>query len=170
MTPKSHKIIFFGTEDNSLATLQRLVEHGFSVAAVITKPDAARGRGQKITEPPVKTYAKQHEIPVWQPDKLREIIDNIKNLQPIAGVLVSYGKIIPQSVIDLFEPGIINIHPSLLPRWRGPSPIEAAISHRDEKTGVTIMKLDARMDGGPIYAQEKIQLDQTETKPGILRP
>ena len=167
MTRKSPTIIFFGTEDYSLSTLQALVEAGFSVAAVVTKPDSKRGRGQHRTEPPVKTYAREHDIPVWQPDTLRDIADNIRALQPVAGVLVAYGKIIPQSIIDLFTPGIINLHPSLLPRWRGPSPIEAAISHRDSKTGVSIMQLEAGMDSGPVYAQQTISLDGTETKPQL---
>lgn len=161
---KNHPIIFFGTEDYSLSTLEVLVEHNFNIVAVVTKPDSKRGRGMKLTAPPVKTFALEHDIPVWQPDKLRDIENQIRELQPVAGVLVAYGKIIPQSIIDLFTPGIINLHPSLLPRWRGPSPIEAAISNQDTETGVSIMKLDARMDGGPVYTQKSIKLNSTETK------
>lgn len=161
---KSHPIIFFGTEDYSLGTLEDLVEHNFNIVAVVTKPDSKRGRGMKLTAPPVKTFALEHDIPVWQPDKLRDIENQIRELQPVAGVLVAYGKIIPQSIIDLFTPGIINLHPSLLPRWRGPSPIEAAISNQDTETGVSIMKLDARMDGGPVYTQKSIKLNGTETR------
>ena len=96
-----------------------------------------------------------------------DVAEQITSLQPVAGVLVSYGKIIPQSIIDLFTPGIINVHPSLLPRYRGPSPIEAAIIHHDNQTGVTIMQLSAAMDAGPIYAQRIIPLDHTETKPAL---
>ena len=169
MTPTSPKIIFFGTEDHSLGTLKVLVENGFSVAAVVTKPDAPRGRGQKIAEPPVKTYAKQRNITVWQPEKLRDIIEDIRAIQPVAGVLVAYGKIIPQSIIDLFEPGIINVHPSLLPKWRGPSPIESAIASQDTETGVSIMKLDARMDGGPVYIQKMLTLGGEERKPELYK-
>ena len=164
MTKTSQKIIFFGTEDYSLIALKALVEAGFNIAAVVTKPDAPRGRGHKISEPPVKVYAKQHDITVWQPTTLRDISEDIKALQPVAGVLVAYGKIIPQSTIDLFQPGIINIHPSLLPRWRGPSPIEAAILQREPETGVTIMQLEAGMDSGPIYLQETVKLSGHETK------
>lgn len=160
----SKKIIFFGTENYSLSTLIALHEHSFQVAAVITKPDSIRGRGHKLLEPPVKTYALKHDIPVWQPQKLSEVADDIRSLQPVAGVLVAYGKIIPQSMIDLFCPGIINLHPSLLPRWRGPSPIEAAISHGDTETGVSVMQLEAGMDSGPVYTQEAIRLTGTETK------
>ena len=115
-------IIFFGTEAYSLIALKALYEAGFPIRAVITKPDMRSGRGHKLTEPPVKTFARQHDILVWQPNKLRDLTPDITALQPVAGVLVAYGKIIPQSIIDLFTPGIINLHPSLLPKWRGPSP------------------------------------------------
>lgn len=145
--------------------LRALVERGFPVVAVITKPDAPKGRGQRLAEPPVKTFARMHNIPVWQPAKLRDIADSIAALQPVIGVLVAYGKIIPQSIIDLFTPGIINVHPSLLPRYRGPSPIEAAIANQDAETGVSIMQLTADMDAGPVYAQIHQPLHGHETKP-----
>ena len=164
MTPTLPKIIFFGTEEHSLGTLKALVEHGTEIAAVITKPDAPRGRGHKLTQPPVKEFAITHNIPVWQPNKLIEIIDDIRQLQPVAGVLVAYGKIIPQRVIDLFNPGIINLHPSLLPKWRGPSPIEATIANQDTETGISIMQLEAGMDSGPVYIQKTVPLSGNESK------
>ncbi len=162
-------IVFFGTEDHSLIALTALVTAGFPVAAVVTKPDSARGRGKKISAPAVKSYAVEHNIPVWQPNKLKDITDNIKALGRPIGVLVSFGKIIPQSTLNLFTPGIINVHPSLLPLYRGPSPIESAIKNRDNKTGVTIMKLEAAMDAGPIYIQVPYALDATETKPELYQ-
>lgn len=161
------RIIFFGTEAFSADALRALIASNFNVVAVVTKPDQPKGRGHKLTEPLVKTIAREHDIPVWQPTKLADVAEQITSLQPVAGVLVSYGKIIPQSIIDLFTPGIINVHPSLLPRYRGPSPIEAAIIHHDNQTGVTIMQLSAAMDAGPIYAQHIIPLDHTETKPAL---
>ncbi len=164
MTPTLPKIIFFGTEKHSLGTLKALVEHGTEIAAVITKPDALKGRGHKLTQPPVKEFAITHNIPVWQPNKLIEIIDDIRQLQPVAGVLVAYGKIIPQRVIDLFNPGIINLHPSLLPKWRGPSPIEATIANQDTETGISIMQLEAGMDSGPVYIQKTVPLSGNESK------
>ncbi|NCU38177.1 methionyl-tRNA formyltransferase [Candidatus Saccharibacteria bacterium] len=164
---KMSPIVFFGTEDFSLYSLKALVEAGFLVHAVVTKPDAPRGRGGKTTKPAVKKYAELQHIPVWQPSKLSDIIDEIKSLPQPVGVLVSYGRIVPESIINLFTPGIINIHPSLLPRYRGPSPIEAAIKNRDASTGVTIMKLSKDMDAGPIYTQVPYALDQTETKPEL---
>ena len=160
-------IVFFGTEDHSLIALRALVEAKFPVVAVVTKPDAAKGRGNRMTTPAVKRFAIEQGIPVWQPTKLREITDSIRSLDNPVGVLVSFGKIIPQATLDLFTPGIINVHPSLLPQYRGPSPIESAIANRDNKTGVTIMKLEAAMDAGPIYIQVPYALDFTETKPEL---
>ncbi|MFZ1242778.1 MAG: methionyl-tRNA formyltransferase [Candidatus Saccharimonas sp.] len=169
MTKKSPTILFFGTEDFSLLSLAALVDAGFRIGAVITKPDTLRGRKKILTKPAVKIYAEQHNIPVWQPAKLRDITENIAQFDHPVGVLVSYGKIVPQSIIDLFTPGIINLHPSLLPRYRGPSPIEAAIINRDRKTGITLMQLSAAMDAGPIYTQVPYALDFTETQPELYK-
>lgn len=161
---QSTNIVFFGTEEYSLSTLQTLVERGFRISAVVTKPDSRKGRGQSYSQPAVKQYARQHHIRVWQPYSLSDIVEDIKSLQPAIGVLVAYGKIIPQNIIDLFSPGIINVHPSLLPKYRGPSPIESAILNQDSETGVSIMQLDAKMDAGPVYFQSKLNLNGSETK------
>lgn len=161
----SRPIVFFGTEEFSLTSLQQLIDAGFPVAAVVTKPDTPRGRGHILTPPSVKVVAQKHDIPVWQPQKLKDITENIRALGTVAGVLVSYGKIIPQSTIDLFTPGIINVHPSLLPKYRGPSPIESAIKNGDPETGVSIMQLSAAMDAGPVYTQIHHPLDGSETQP-----
>jgi len=160
----SQPIVFFGTEDHSLIALKALVNAGYIVAAIVTKPDTAKGRGKKITPPAVKSYAESVGIAVWQPASLKSITSDITQLDKPIGVLVSFGKIIPQATLDLFTPGIINVHPSLLPLYRGPSPIESAIANRDNKTGVTIMQLEAGMDAGPLYLQVPYALDFTETK------
>ncbi|MEO5949452.1 MAG: methionyl-tRNA formyltransferase [Candidatus Saccharimonas sp.] len=162
-------IIFFGSEAFSLYSLRALVEAGFDIVAVVTKPDTQRGRGHMLTEPAVKQYAKQRGLTVWQPTSLHELLPLIEPLKPIAGVLVSYGRIIPESLLDACSPGIINLHPSLLPKYRGPSPIESAIANRDNKTGVTLMKLVKAMDAGPIYAQFPYALDGTETRPELYK-
>lgn len=167
MTQKSKTILFFGTEDFSAYTLEALISHGFHIGAIITKPDARRGRSSAATKPIVKQIGEAHNIPVWQPLKLRDIAAHISEFDAPVGVLVSYGKIIPQSIIDLFTPGIINLHPSLLPMYRGPSPIEAAILHGDETTGLSIMQLSAAMDAGPVYIQETISLNGQETAPEL---
>lgn len=164
MTNTSKTLVFFGTEEFSLTALTGLIEAGYSIAAVVTKPDSRKGRGQKLIPPSVKVVAERHNIPVLQPQKLSDIADTIKTLDHPVGVLVSYGKIIPQSIIDLFSPGIINLHPSLLPLYRGPSPIESAIKNGDAVTGTSIMQLSAKMDAGPVYAAKEYPLHGTETR------
>ncbi|MDB5180108.1 MAG: fmt [Candidatus Saccharibacteria bacterium] len=163
----SKTIIFFGTDTFSASALRSLIEAEYEIGAVVTKPDSKSGRGQQLAKPLVKQIAEEYGIPVWQPTKLIEISDDIKALGDVVGVLSSYGRIVPQAIIDLFRPGIINIHPSLLPLYRGPSPIETAIMNGDSQTGVSIMKLTAEMDAGPIYAQEVYELDGTETAPEL---
>lgn len=167
MTSTSRTIIFFGTEEFSLTALTGLIETGYTIGAVVTKPDSKKGRGQRLSPPSVKVLATKHNIPVWQPAKLAEIVEDIKALDNPAAVLVSYGKIIPQSIIDLFSPGIINVHPSLLPKYRGPSPIESAIKNGDKVTGVSIMQLSKEMDAGPVYTAKEHVLAGTETRPEL---
>jgi methionyl-tRNA formyltransferase len=161
----SKTIIFFGTDNFSLITLKNLVGYGYNIVAVVTKPDSKSGRGQKLEMPPVKEFAINNNIDVWQPKQMLEINEKISNLgTDVAGILVSFGRIIPKSTIDLFKPGIINVHPSLLPKYRGPSPIESVIKNGDSITGVSIMQLTAEMDGGPVYGQIVHQLSGTETR------
>lgn len=172
MTHISKTIVFFGTDEFSAISLRELIAKGFSIGAVVTKPDSRKGRGRELSKSIVKEIAEQYEIPVWQPSKVTEIIElvealTIKDGRAPIGVLVSYGKIIPQSVIDLFSPGIINVHPSLLPLYRGPSPVESAILNGDTETGVTIMQLSAAMDAGPIYRQVQVRLNDTEIAPQL---
>jgi methionyl-tRNA formyltransferase len=163
----SKTIIFFGTDTFSASALTALIDADYTIGAVITKPDSKSGRGQQLTAPLVKQIAENHGITVWQPTKLIDLVDNITALGDTIGVLSSYGRIVPQAIIDLFNPGIINIHPSLLPLYRGPSPIETAVMNGDTQTGVSIMKLTAEMDAGPVYAQEVYPLDGTETAPEL---
>ncbi len=162
-------ILFFGTEDFSAVALEGLLAAGFDVRAVITKPDSKKGRGQRLSPPLVKTIAQKYGVAVWQPTKLSEVADDIIALQPVAGVLVSYGRIVPRTIIELFTPGIINLHPSLLPKYRGPSPIESALLHGDESTGVSLMQLSPKMDAGPVYHQVEYHLPQYETKPHLYK-
>lgn len=154
---KSKQIIFFGTEDLSAECLKRLIDNGYQIASVVTKPDSKKGRGKELSEPRVKTIAKKHNIPVWQPNNINEIEESIKNIQNKIGVLVSFGRIIPKNILDLFEPvGIINLHPSLLPKYRGPSPVETAILNGEETIGISFIKLSKDMDAGPIYYQTSV--------------
>lgn len=172
MTHSSKTIVFFGTDEFSAVSLRELLDKGFPVAAVVTKPDSQKGRGRKLTQSVVKEIASSHGIPVWQPTRVQEIAEPLRQLTeqtghaPI-GVLVSYGKIIPESIINAFEPGIVNVHPSLLPKYRGPSPVESAVLNGDTETGVTIMHLSKDMDAGPIYSQVTVALADTETAPQL---
>lgn len=172
MKPTLKPIVFFGTDSFSAASLRELLSKGFPVRAVVTKPDSQKGRGRKLTKSVVKEIAEANTIPVWQPLRVEELEKHIMALSkkegtaPV-GVLVSYGKLISQTVIDLFEPGIVNIHPSLLPKYRGPSPIESAILHGDTETGVTVMQLTKEMDAGPLYSQVVVPLLDIETTPKL---
>lgn len=166
---KKTPIIFFGTEDFSAVSLQKLIDEGFKIAGIITKPDSRKGRGQKFRAPKVKQIGEKFNIPVLQPQKISEITDFVKKFEKPAGVLVSFGRIIPQEIIDLFTPAIVNVHPSLLPKYRGSSPIESAILNGDEKTGVSLMKLSKEMDAGDVYSQEEIELSKTETASDLYK-
>lgn len=158
------KVVYFGTEDISVPTLQALISSDkYEVIAVVTKPDSARGRGHKIDSPAVAKLARQHDILCLQPTKLSDVEMKLKSLHPDVGALVSYGKIIPQKIIDVFPHGIVNFHPSMLPVYRGPSPIETAIIHGDSFTGLTLMALSKDMDAGDIYYQEKVNIDPDDT-------
>lgn len=165
MTLKS--LVFFGTEDFSVPSLERLIADGWPIKLVITKPDSERGRGLKLTSPPVKVLAQKNSIPVLQPNKLKDIETELNKLVCDFAVLVAYGKIIPLSIIDLFKGGIVNVHPSLLPKLRGPAPIEGAILEGVSKTGVSLMRLNQEMDAGPVYIQTEVGLKGTETKPAL---
>ena len=161
-----NRIVFFGTESESALVLEKLIANNFDIVAIITKPDSQRGRGRKIDSPATKKVADANNIKCLQPDNLLDIQDDLHNIISLnsvkIGVLVSYGKIIPTSIINAFPKGIINIHPSLLPKYRGPSPIETAILNGDQKTGVSIMALSAQMDAGPIYIQTSVPLNDKE--------
>ena len=167
MTTTSKTILFFGTDDFSAISLKALIAGGFTIGAVITKPDSQKGRGRKITKSVVKEIAEEHGIPVWQPTRVADRAPDVQQFTNPIGVLVSYGKIIPESIISLFTPGIVNVHPSLLPKYRGPSPVETAILNGDIETGVTLMQLSKAMDAGPIYTQITVPLSGTETAPAL---
>ena len=157
----SKKLIFFGTESFSGPSLEALVKAGYELL-VVTKPDAPSGRGQNVKSPLVKSLAEKNNIEVLQPTKISDVASEIKDFGATHATLVAYGKIIPQAVIDIFPGGIVNVHPSLLPKYRGPAPIEAAILNGDDETGITLMALDSKMDTGPIYYQKKVPLNGKE--------
>lgn len=158
------RIVFMGTPDFAVPTLRRLIET-HHVIGVVTQPDRPAGRGSKIQMSPVKLTALDAGIPVFQPEKLRrvEAIDELRQWQAELYVVAAFGQILPQAVLDLPRYGSINVHASLLPRWRGAAPIQAAIRAGDPETGITIMKMDAGLDTGPILSQRAIPIAPDET-------
>lgn len=159
----SLNIVFFGTPEFSNIVLKKLIDSPYKPSLVITAPDKIIGRKKELTPPPVKALAVKHKINVLQPNKLSAITDQLLQTNPGLFVVAAYGKIIPQEVLDIPRNGTLNIHPSLLPLYRGPSPIQSAILSGDKKTGVTIMLMDEKMDHGPIITKHasKISADDT---------
>lgn len=166
MNHAKHKIktIFMGTPDFAIPSLESLVnDDRFEVALVITQKDKPIGRDQEILPPPIKKLAQKKNIPVLQPDKLASIINDITNISPDIIVVAAYGKIIPQSIIEIPRFGCVNVHGSLLPKHRGASCIQGAIKDGDTETGATIMLIDAGLDTGPIISQENIPITEEDT-------
>lgn len=155
-------IIFFGTPQEVVPILESLNKH-FNVVAVITTPDQKSGRKQLLTPPPVKVFAEKHDIPVLQPESNNSLQSLISNLKSDLLVVAAYGKLIPNDVLKLPIHGAINIHPSLLPKYRGPTPIQTTLLNGDKITGITFMKMDAQMDHGPILHQIPFTLEDTDT-------
>jgi methionyl-tRNA formyltransferase len=160
------RIIFFGTPLFGQIILQKLQDENFNVVAVVTQPDRPIGRDQKITPSPVKTFAKEHKIPILAPADKEELLATnrkLEKLKPALFVVASFGMIVPPETLQIPEKGALNVHPSLLPKYRGASPIQAAILNGDTETGVTVIQMDEQMDHGPILSQEKTALGSTET-------
>lgn len=156
------RIVFMGSPEIAVPALQALAK-AYDVVGVVTQPDRAAGRGKKVAMPAVKSAALELGIPVIQPEKMKDSLDQLKEWDPEMIVVFAFGKILRPSLLDLPKYGCLNIHPSLIPRWRGASPIQAAILHGDSRTGVTIMKMDAGMDTGPTLAVREFPMDPEET-------
>jgi len=150
------RIIFMGSPEFAVPILEGLAEN-YHVVGVVTQPDRPSGRGRVMTPPPVKVKAEQYSLPIMQPVKLRlpEAFEQLDNWKPDAIIVAAFGQILRQNVLDLPPCGCINVHASYLPRWRGAAPIQAAILSGDEFTGVSIMRMDAGIDTGPVYKQVK---------------
>ena len=154
-----------GTPDFASASLDALLKNGYDVAGVFTQPDKAKGRGMEVTFSPVKTLALEHEIPVFQPEKMRDgtALSILQSLQPDLVVVVAYGRILPDDLLAVPPLGTINVHGSLLPRYRGAAPIQWSVLNGDEKTGVTTMYLASAMDAGDIIFSEETEIGEYET-------
>jgi methionyl-tRNA formyltransferase len=163
------RVVFMGSPDFSLPTLRALAEK-YEVVGIVTQPDRASGRGRELKPPPVKLLAQELNIPVIQPEKLRqpEAMEQLRIWEPDLIVVAAFGQILKKDVLYLPRFGCINVHASLLPRWRGAAPVNAAILHGDEETGVTIMKMDVGLDTGPILTQRSIPLTRDDTAGSVF--
>ncbi len=163
------RVLFFGTPDFSLPTLQALINApGVTVGAVFTQPDRPSGRGSKITMSPIKELALAHNIPVFQPTSLRKefhtLREDLSELGPFdIGVVIAFGQILPKEVLEFPTHGCVNIHASLLPRWRGAAPIQRALQSGDAETGVCMMQMDVGLDTGAVYTEHRIPIESSDT-------
>ena len=160
------KIVFMGTPDFAKESLEALYNAKYDILAVVTNPDRPKGRGMKMLPSPVKEFAQEKEIKIYQPEKIRkneEFIKEIKNLNPDVICVVAYGKILPKEILEIPKLGCINVHGSLLPKYRGSAPIQWAILNGDKETGVTTMYMDEGMDTGDMILKEKVQIGEDET-------
>ena len=166
----SIRIVFMGSPDFALPLLSALAR-SYQVVGVVTQPDRASGRGRELKSPPVKTLALELNIPVMQPEKLRlpEPMEQLRAWAPDLIVVAAFGQILKKDVLDLPRYGCINVHASLLPRWRGAAPINAAILAGDEETGVTIMQMDVGLDTGPMLAMKSIRINPDHTAGSVLQ-
>lgn len=163
------RVVFMGTPEFAAVMLDGLIDGGYNIVGVVTKPDKPAGRDQEPTPSRVKEVALEHGLPVEQPEKLdEEALKKIEAWKPDLIVVAAYGKILPQSILDMPGFGCINVHASLLPKWRGASPIQNALLAGETETGVTIMLMDKGMDTGDIIAQEKTDIGPDETKELLL--
>ena len=159
------RIVFMGTPDFAVPSLQALIDAGHDVCAVYTQPDKPQGRKQILTAPPVKTLALEHDIPVFQPNTLKNEDEQarLRELAPEVIIVVAYGKLLPKAVLDIPPHGCINVHGSLLPRWRGAAPIQWAVIAGDEKAGVTTMQMAEGLDTGDMLLTYETKVGERET-------
>ena len=159
-------IIFMGTPDFAQESLKELVEKNYNILAVVTNPDKPQGRGMKLAQSPVKQYALEKQIPIYQPEKVKnnvEFIEEIKKLKPDVICVVAYGKILPKELLEIPKLGCINVHGSLLPKYRGAAPIQWAVINGDKTTGITTMYMDEGMDTGDMILKEEVAIEANET-------
>ena len=161
----SLKIVFMGTPDFAVGALQALIEAGHEIVAVVTQPDKAKGRSGKLSFSPVKECALENGLPVFQPERIKrpEAVAELKKYEADIFVVAAFGQILSKEILDMPRLGCINIHASLLPKYRGSSPIQWAVINGEEKTGVTIMQMNEGLDTGDILYQKEIVLDKKET-------
>ena len=160
------KILFMGTPDFAEVSLEAIYNKGYDIVGVVTNPDKPKGRGMKMIASPVKEFAIQKNINVYQPLKIKnneEFINEIKNLNPDVICVVAYGKILPKEILEIPKKGCVNVHGSLLPKYRGAAPIQWAVLNGEKTTGITTMYMDTGMDTGDIILKQKVEIGENET-------
>ncbi|MBM7685505.1 methionyl-tRNA formyltransferase [Defluviitalea raffinosedens] len=159
------KVVFMGTPDFAVPCLQKLIDEKYYIAAVVTQPDRPKGRGKKMVAPPVKELAEKYNIPVFQPEKVRspEFIEVLRSIAPDLIVVIAFGQILPKEILDIPTYGCINVHGSLLPKYRGAAPIQWAIINGEKITGVTTMFMDEGMDTGDMILKKEIFIEPEYT-------
>ena len=162
------RLTYFGTPEASVPPLRALVEAGHDVVLVVTQPDKRRSRGAGSDPSPVKAAALELGLPVLTPDRARDVVDDVAGSGAELGVVVAFGQLLPVSLLDALPLGFLNVHFSLLPRWRGAAPVERAILAGDAETGVELMRVEAGLDTGPVFASERVVIDPADTA-GTLR-
>ncbi|MCA1639368.1 MAG: methionyl-tRNA formyltransferase [Acidobacteria bacterium] len=165
------KIVFMGTPVAAVPTLERILQDGHEIIAVWTQPDKPAGRGNKLTAPPVKEFALQNDLQVYQPTKIKtsESLELFQTHQANVAVVVAYGRILPETFLQAFPLGAVNVHFSLLPKYRGAAPVNWAIVNGEEKTGVTTMQMDAGLDTGGILLQRETEIGRDETAVELMQ-
>ena len=163
------KIVFAGTPEFALASLKALVANSLAPVAVYTQPDRPAGRGRRLAASPVKTFALDHGLPVRQPATLKteDAVRELAGFDPDVMVVAAYGLILPQAILDVPTHGCVNVHASILPRWRGAAPIQAALLAGDDETGISLMQMDAGLDTGPVYVRESLPISR-EANAGVV--
>jgi len=161
----SLKIVFMGTPQFSVPALEILIKNKFNILSVYTQPPRKSKRGQKINVSPIAEFSKEHKLNLQNPTSLNndEEFKNFKNLSADLAIVVAYGQLIPKKFLNITKFGFINIHASLLPKWRGAAPIQRAIMNEDEKIGISIMKIEEKLDSGPVLTSKELKLDQNTT-------
>lgn len=159
------RILFMGTSEFAVPALTELITHKFEIISVVTQPDRPSGRGKRLRPPPVKGVAAEHKLPIYQPEKVREpkFVRTLEHLAPDVTVVAAFGQLLPQTVLDIPPCGTINLHPSLLPKYRGAAPIQWALINGETETGVTLMLLDAGEDTGDIISAVRIPIRNKDT-------
>ena len=168
MNKKNARIIFMGTPEISSKVLEGLILDGYNIIAVIAQPDRPTGRKKILTPVPTKVVATKYNIPVYQPEKIRKEYEFVNELHPDLILTLAYGQIVPQGLLDIPFLGCINLHGSLLPKYRGAAPIQYALLNNEKKTGMTLMKMVKEMDAGEMYATEEVMIDEEDNSTSLF--